>query len=148
MKPTDENETLSFVKRWIKAFNRMIKTLGNQEITNNSQLADSLLQEEMYGPKTEEEVNLLEEKRQLLIELFDDVDKYYEKKVDADKASDLEEWFKGKVNTFVHDTIPDATENDVKEVEETISKSMDAETEMRTSLLESEFSDINSMKTE
>lgn len=136
----DEDKSLSFVKRWIKAFYRILNVFGNREIPNNTAFIDTLLREEQTKAKNQEDIDILAEKRKLLEELCDDVDSYYEKKAAAEKAPNLENWFKDEISTFVQNTIPDATQEDVKEIEETLSKSMDTDIEVRAALLESEFS--------
>lgn len=139
----EDDKALSFVKRWIQAFRRIIKTFGKKEIVDNSEFVDKILENETANATTQEEIDIINEKRQLLAELCDDVDAYYEKKAAADKTSNLEDWFKEEVRTFVHATIPDATQEDVKEAEEMLSKSMDDDISVRASLLESEFSSEN-----
>ena len=141
MEEIDENDkTLSFVKRWIKAFNRIFQIFGKKEITSNEKFVDTILEEEIANVKTQEEIDNLAEKRKLLVELCDDVDTYYEKKALAEKATDLDKWFHEEVNTFTYDTIPDATQEDVEDVEKELSTSMDTDIKVHASLLESEFS--------
>lgn len=141
MEEIDENDkTLSFVKRWIKAFNRIFQIFGKKEISSNEKFVDTILKEEIANVKTQEEIDNLAEKRKLLVELCDDVDTYYEKKALAEKATDLDDWFHKEVNTFTQDTIPDATQEDVEDVEKELSTSMDTDIKVRASLLESEFS--------
>lgn len=141
MEEIDENDkTLSFVKRWIKAFNRIFQIFGKKEISSNEKFVDTILKEEKAKVKTQEEIDNLAEKRKLLVELCDDVDTYYEKKALAEKATDLDDWFHKEVNTFTYDTIPDATQKDVEDVEKELSTSMDTDIKVHASLLESEFS--------
>lgn len=136
----EDDKTLSFVRRWIKAFNRIFKIFGTQNIRSNAELVGAILAEEQLTAKTSEEIETLAEKRKLLEELCEDVDKYYEKKAVADKATNLDDWFDDQVKTFAYDVIPDANQEDVKEIEDSISKSIDDEIEARATLLESEFS--------
>ena len=140
----ENDKSFSFVSRWIKAFNRMFKLFGKKEINNNEEFVDAILKDEQSEASTKEELETVEEKRKLLEELCEDVDTYYEKKTVADKAEDLDEWFKNEVKTFVHDTIPDANQEDVKEIEDIVSNSMEKEIEMRAKMLESEFMDDES----
>ena len=44
----------------------------------------------------------------------------------------------------MHDTIPNANQEDVKEIEDAVSDSMEKEIEMRAKMLESEFMDDES----
>lgn len=140
MTDQEEDKSLSFVKRWVRAFNRMLKMFGKRDAGSNSEFVNTLLGEEAAKAKTPEEREMLDEKRSLLNELCDDVDSYYRKKAEAEKASDLNEWFDDEVKTFVRDTMPDATEEDLKEVEKEIEESMIDEINTRASLLEDEFS--------
>ena len=140
MKTNQEDKSLSFVKRWVKAFNRILRLFGDKQIPNNAEFVDSLLREEEQNAKTQEDLDILAKKRNLLEELCDDVDTYYRKKAEAKQASDLNKWFDNEVRTFVYDTMLDATEEDVKEVEKEIEESMMNEINTRASLLEDEFS--------
>lgn len=138
-KTQEDDKSLSFVKRWIKAFNRMLQLFGNKQIPGNTEFVDTLLRDEKLNAKTQEDIDLLEEKRRLLKEICDDVDSYYEKKASAGKAANLDDWFENEVRDFVRDTIPDATPDDVKETMDIISQSMDDDIEVRSDLLKSEF---------
>ncbi len=139
-----DDEALSFVKRWIKAFTRIFDKFGKKKISSNSEFVDAVLKDEVENAKSQEELAMIEEKRQLLVELCDDVDTYYKKKASADQAEDLDEWFEGEVRDFVKETIPDADEEDVEETKQMIAESMDKEIALRTSLLEGEFKDNES----
>lgn len=136
----EEDRSLSFVKRWITAFNRIIRLFGNKTISRNSEFVDTILHEEELKAKSQEELDMLSEKRELLKELCEDVDSYYEKRASARKAANLDDWFDGEIRNFVQDAIPEATEEDVKEIQELLSKSMDADIEVSSRLLKSEFS--------
>lgn len=135
----EEDKSLSFVKRWISAFNRILRLFENKQVSNNTEFVDKFLNDEKQNARTQEELDILAEKRSLLEELCEDVDVYYEKKAAAEKATDLNQWFDKEVNTFVNETIPDATDEDVIEVREQISSDMDKDILIRASILESEF---------
>lgn len=146
MQNNQENDkTLSFVCRWIKAFNRIFKIFGKREISNNTEFVEAILKDEQAKTSTHGDLETIEEKRKLLEELCEDVDTYYEKKAAADKAPDLDDWFKNEVKTFVQDTIPNANQEDIKEIEDSVSTSMEKEIEMRATMLESEFTDDESI---
>lgn len=143
-KDQGDYNTLSFVKRWIKSFNRIFQLFGKRGISNNAEFVDAILANEQIMANTQEELETLAEKRTLLEELCEEVDIYYEKKSESDMADNLDEWFDDQVKMFVYDTIPDADQEDVKEIEKSILKSMDKEIEIRAALLESEFSNEES----
>lgn len=136
----EEDKSLSFVKRWIVSFNRIIRLCGNKKVSNNSEFVDAILHDEELKAKSKEELDTLAEKRNLLKELCEDVDSYYEKKVSARKAANIDDWFDGEIRNFVQETIPEATHEDVKETQELISKSMDDDIELSSRMLKSEFS--------
>lgn len=140
----ESDKAFSFISRWIKAFNRMFKLFGKRDIDNNAEFVDAILKDEQSEASTKLELETIEEKRKLLKELCEDVDIYYEKKESAEKAVNLDEWFKSEVTTFVQDTIPDANQDDIKEIEDIVSDSMEKEIEMRAKMLESEFTDDES----
>lgn len=139
-KNQEEDKPLSFVKRWILAFKRILRLFDNKQISSNSEFVDKLLNDEKKNARTQEERDILLEKRSLLEELCDDVDSYYKKKASAEKAANLDDWFESEVHNFVQDTIPDATQEDVHETQEILSNSMDTDIEVRSSLLKNEFS--------
>ncbi len=139
----EEDKSLSFVKRWITAFNRIIRLFRNKTISSNSEFVDTILHEDELKAKSQEELDMLSEKRELLKELCEDVDSYYEKRASAMKAANLDDWFDGEIRNFVQDAIPEATEEDVKETQELLYRSMDADIEVSTRLLKSEFSTDN-----
>lgn len=141
----ENDKPLSFVNRWIKAFNRIFKIFGKREISNNAEFVDAILKDEQAKATTHEELETIEEKRKLIEELCEDVDTYYEKKAAADNVADLDEWFKDEVKTFVQDTIPNANQEDIKEIEDSVSVSMEKEIEMRAKMLESEFTEDESV---
>lgn len=143
-KDQGDYKTLSFVKRWIKSFNRIFQLFGKRGISNNAEFVDAILANEQIMANTQEKLETLAEKRTLLEELCEEVDIYYEKKSESDRADNLDEWFDDQVKMFVYDTIPDADQEDVKEIEKSILKSMDKEIEIRAALLESEFSNEES----
>lgn len=135
----EENKALSFIRRWIKEFNRILGIVGNKVSAGNEEFVDEILSEEMQLADTLEKKEKLEEKRRLMIEMCEDVDTYHAKVESAEKSRDLEEWFNGEVSSLVHETIPDADNNDVEELADYISGSFDDDIKIHTSLIEDEF---------
>ena len=135
----DENIALRFVRRWLKEFNRIFDKVGDKCSSSNEEFVNEVLSEDMKQAKTKEEIELLEEKRKLMLEMCEEVDTYHAKMKEAEKSRDMEEWFEGEISSLVHETIPDADEKDVKEITDLISESFDDEIKIYTSLIEDEF---------
>lgn len=122
---TNEERTLSFVKRFVTAFTKIVGLFGAKSPKSNEEFVDMILD-------TQDNSNLtpsgLESKRQVMLELCNETDLYHEKfeaALKAAKEGELEEWYDKQVEDFVKDTIPDADDADVKEVKEALDASDD-----------------------
>jgi len=135
----EENPTMSFVQRWIKAFSRILSKFRLDVGSDNKEFVDNLLSEESEQISTPEEKAIIEEKKKLLLEMCEDVDSFYEAKKEASKSRDLESWFRKRVSDFTRQTIPDADKSDIDEVENLVSESMDQDIQLHTKIIEEDF---------
>lgn len=113
---TNEERTLSFVKRFVTAFTKIVGLFGAKSPKSNEEFVDGVMRTQDNSNLTPEE---LESKRQIMLELCDETDLYHEKNEEALKAAkegELEEWYDKQVKDVVKDTIPDADDADVIEV--------------------------------
>ena len=142
MSENKENPTLGLVKRWVKAFNFIFKTLRGKPRVSNAELVDSILAGEP-APSTPAQKSLAEQKRKLFMELCEDVDTFHRKKAEAERADNLDQWFSGQVRDFATSTIPDADEEDIKDVEKMVDEAFDDDIRIHSDGLRDEFEDDN-----
>jgi hypothetical protein len=135
----EEHPSLSFLERLVRAFSRILKKVGLSGDTDNEKFVTSVLSDEIDAASSPEEIKAIEEKKKSLIDMCEEVDSYYAAKEEASKNRDLESWFREKISAFTHETIPNADESDVEEVEKLVSDSMNHDIEMKAKLLEDEF---------
>lgn len=123
---TNEERTLSFVKRFVTAFTKIVGLFGTKKPNSNEEFVDKILDTQDNSNLTPSE---LESKRQIMLELCNETDLYHEKFEEALKAAKeeggLDEWYDKQVEDFVKDTIPDADDADVKDVKEALDASDD-----------------------
>lgn len=132
---------MPFIKRWISALSALLNLFGKKKPRDNSEFVDTIMAD------VKKDDPLADEQRRVLMEMCEDVDTFYDKMAHAERSADPEKWFEEQVDSFARETIPDCTEEDIRQVRESMSRSMDDDIVLQDEIINDELGE-NPKKTE